>query len=105
MRVAFSTRENRAMRCTGSLPTLRPLALGETEPGFSVDAAKRVVEGDGASRLIQLQQIEPVRRRPGCRHNALRLSSPPCPMRVVRVAQLQPRDFHGLRGIRNIQDN
>jgi hypothetical protein len=73
-----------------TVPSVRPLPIGEAEANLSVGVTKSIVQGESTGCGVQFQQVEAlgVFRGPhtGSHHEALRFGVPPCPMRSVGIA-------------------
>jgi len=46
------SRENHSVRQTRSLPSVRPLTIGEVEAGFAIHIMESIVHGESAGRLV-----------------------------------------------------
>ena len=83
---------------------MRPLTLREAEARVSVLATKCVIYGQRARLLIQLQQVQAIFRRvTGGHDEALRARIPCRPMRVIDIAELEPRHFGRLHRSRYVE--
>ncbi len=99
--------EDGAVRVAVALPVMGPQAIVKVEAGLVVGAAESVVEGELAGGLVELEQEHAIvgGQRGRGYDQALHDGIPCGPVRHIGVGDFEARDFDGLGGIGDVEND